>query len=81
LFGSKLRNRATDAEIWPGSATTILFHDYRDIALDFDRSRLAVTPDGLEAFDVADAALGQDFYHQLLDTLQLFGVCVRGKRG
>ena len=81
LFGSKLRNRATGAEVWPGSAATILFHDYRDIALDFDRATLEVKPDDVEAFDIADAALGQDFYHQLLDTLQRFGGYVRGRPG
>jgi pimeloyl-ACP methyl ester carboxylesterase len=81
LFGSKLRNRATGTEVWPGSPTTILFHDYRDIALDFERTTLVVAMDDLEAFDVADAALGHDFYRRLLDTLQRFGGYVRSVPG
>jgi pimeloyl-ACP methyl ester carboxylesterase len=81
LFGSKLRDRTTGAEVWPGSARMILFGDYRQLALDFDRSTLAVRPDNLEAFDIADAALGQDFYGKIIATLHDFGGYVRGVVG
>jgi pimeloyl-ACP methyl ester carboxylesterase len=81
LFGSKLRDRTTGAEVWPGSARQILFDDYHQLALDFDRSTLAVRPDSLEAFDIADAALGQDFYGKLIATLRDFGGYVRGIAG
>ena len=57
VFGSKLRDRGTGSEVWPGTTRMILFGDYRDLALDFDPSTLAVRPDNLEAFDVTDAAL------------------------
>ena len=81
LFGSKLRDRTTRVEVWPGSARMILFGDYRQLALDFDRSTLAVRPDNLEAFDIADAALGRDFYGRLIATLHDFGGYVRGVVG
>jgi pimeloyl-ACP methyl ester carboxylesterase len=81
VFGSKLRDRSTGVEAWPGTARMILFDDYRDLALDFDRATLAVRPDNLEAFDIADAALGQDFYGKIIETLRDFGGYVRGTVG
>ena len=80
-FGSKLRDRNSGLEVWPGTATRLLFGEYRDLALDFDPDTLQVKPDALEAFDITDAALGHDFYGQLLDTLQRFGGYVRSKPG
>jgi pimeloyl-ACP methyl ester carboxylesterase len=81
VFGSKLRDRTTGTEVWPGTARMILFGDYRDLALEFDPTTLAVRPDNLEAFDIADAALGQDFYRKLVETLRDFGGYVRGSIG
>jgi pimeloyl-ACP methyl ester carboxylesterase len=81
VFGSKLRDRVTGIEAWPGTARMILFGDYRDLALAFDPTTLAVRPDNLEAFDIADAALGQDFYRRLIETLRDFGGYVRGSVG
>jgi pimeloyl-ACP methyl ester carboxylesterase len=81
VFGSKLRDRSTGVEAWPGTARMILFDDYRHLALDFDRTTLAVRPDNLEAFDIADAALGQDFYGKIIETLRDFGGYVRGTVG
>jgi pimeloyl-ACP methyl ester carboxylesterase len=81
VFGSKLRDRTTGVEAWPGSTRMILFDDYRNLALDFDRTTLAVRPDNLEAFDIADAALGKDFYGKLIETLHDFGGYVRGTIG
>jgi pimeloyl-ACP methyl ester carboxylesterase len=81
VFGSKLRDRTTGIEAWPGSARMILFGDYRELALEFDPKTLAVRPDNLEAFDIADAALGQDFYRKLIETLRDFGGYVRGSIG
>ena len=81
VFGSKLRDRSTGVEAWPGTTRMILFDDYRHLALDFDRETLTVRPDNLEAFDIADAALGQDFYGRLIETLRDFGGYVRGTIG
>ncbi len=81
LFGSKLRDRTTGVEVWPGTARMLLFDNYRQLALDFDRTTLAVRPDNLEAFDIADAALGQDFYGKIIATLRDFGGYVPGVVG
>ena len=81
VFGSRLRDRTSGVEVWPGTARMILFDDYRHLALDFDRTTLAVRPDNLEAFGVTDAALGQDFYGKIIATLRDFGGYVRGTPG
>jgi len=81
LFGSRLRDRTTGVEVWPGTAWMLLFDDYHELALDFDRTTLSVRPDNLEAFDIADAALGRDFYAKIIRTLHDFGGYVRGTVG
>ena len=81
VFGSRLRDRTSGVEVWPGTARMILFDDYRHLALDFDRTTLVVRPDNLEAFGVTDAALGQDFYGKIIETLRDFGGYVRGTPG
>lgn len=81
LFGSKLRDRDTKVEVWPGKWNDILWSDYDVLALDFDPRTLAVRPDNLEAFDIAETVLGQDFYGPLIETITKFGGYVRGTPG
>ena len=81
LFGSRLRDRTTGAEIWPGSTQMILFDDYHSLRLDFDRTSLQVRPDNNEAFGITDAALGRDFYGQIIEALQRFGGYVKATPG
>ena len=81
VFGSRLRDRTTQVEVWPGPWNTILFDEHRSLMLDFDRTTLQVRPDNLEAFGIAEQALGQDFYGQIIDTLQRFGGYVLGTPG
>ena len=81
LFGSKLRSRKTGAEVWPGAWSDVLWSDYLELALDFDPVTLEVRGDDLEAYDLADAVLGQDIYRPIIDTLQRFGGYVRGTPG
>lgn len=72
-FGSRLRDRTTGVEAWPGTSNEILFGEYRDLALDFDPATLQVRRDNLEAYGITEAALGRDFYGQIIDTLRRFG--------
>jgi pimeloyl-ACP methyl ester carboxylesterase len=81
VFGSKLRNKKTGREVWPGSLQDIAFSDYRDLALRFDPQTLQVLPDDLEAYDVADRVLGVDIYGPIIETLERFGGYVRGAAG
>ena len=81
LFGSKLADRTTGAEAWPGKLSDVLFSDYRNLALSFDPQTLQVQPDNLEAVDIAEQVLGQDFYRPIIDTLRNAAGYVRGTPG
>lgn len=81
VFGSRLRDRKSGVEVWPGTSNDILFGEYRNIALEFDPVTLQVKRDQLEAYGIAEAALGRDFYGQIIDTLQRFGGYVPGAPG
>src|ERR1700693_3158676 len=52
LFGSKLRDRNTGVEVWPGSFSDVVLGAYAHLALPFDATTLQVQPDQLEAFDI-----------------------------
>jgi pimeloyl-ACP methyl ester carboxylesterase len=81
LFGSKLRNRTTGVEVWPGAWNRVLFDDYSDLELKFDPTTFEVKRDDLEAFDLAEVVLGKDFYGPIVDTLVNFGGYVRATPG
>ncbi|MEP7276018.1 MAG: hypothetical protein ABI812_06660 [Betaproteobacteria bacterium] len=81
LFGSKLRHRGSGIEAWPGTWRQVLFGDYHDLALEFDPATLEVIPDDLEAFDLAEQVLGQDYYGPIIDTLRRFAGYERGVPG
>ena len=49
LFGSKLRDRRSGVEVWPGNWRRVLFSDHGDLALVFDPVTLEVRRDDLEA--------------------------------
>ncbi len=77
LFGSRLRNKKTGQEVWPGPGSDVVFSDYQQLALKFDRKTLEVLPDDLEAYDIADRVLGKDIYGPIIETLEKFGGYVR----
>jgi pimeloyl-ACP methyl ester carboxylesterase len=81
LFGSKLRNRATGIEVWPGTWQRILFDEYHDLELAFDPVTLEVRRDDLEAFGIAERVLGQDYYGPIIEALVRFGGYVRATPG
>ena len=81
LFGSKLRNRTTGVEVWPGAWNRVLFDDYGDLELRFDPTTLEVRRDDLEAFDLAEVVLGKNFYGPIVNTLVNFGGYVRATPG
>ncbi len=81
LFGSKLRDRRSGVEVWPGNVRRVLFSDYRDLAFDFDPITLEVRKDDLEAYGIAETVLGRDFYGPIIRTLVDFGGYVRAQPG
>ncbi|MGH8756736.1 MAG: lipase/acyltransferase domain-containing protein, partial [Burkholderiales bacterium] len=81
LFGSKLRNRATGAEVWPGSTLDIVFSNYESIGLEIDPDTLLPKPSPLEAYAITEGALGRDFYGEIIKTLSRYGGYARGEPG
>ena len=72
-FGSRLRNITTGEEIWPRSNASLLFSSYPDIAVEFDPETLETQTDNVQAYDIFREGLGQDFYGQVVDTLEQVG--------
>ena len=69
LGGSRLVDRRTGRELWPGSVRQLLFSRYRALKLSFDTETLEILPDNVEPRGITETAAGRDFYGRLLDTL------------
>ena len=80
-FGSRLRDRASGSEVWPGPWWRILFSNYADLALDFDAASGQPRDSKLDAVGIAEQAFGRDFYRPIVDTLTRHGGYVRSEVG
>ena len=80
-FGTRLRDRVSGEEIWPGPWWRILVSSYPELALDIDPATNAPRPSPLEAAGIADQALRSDFYGPILRTLTQFGGYARAQPG
>lgn len=80
-FGSRLRDRASGDEVWPGPWWRILFSNYADLALDFDAATGQPRESKLDAVGIAEEAFGQDFYRPIIETLTRHGGYVRSSVG
>lgn len=81
ILGSRLRDRQTGDEVWPGSLFDKVFSDYAPLALAIDPVTLAPEPSPYEAFALTDQALGRDFYGQIIKALEFAGGYVSGQPG
>ncbi len=73
VFGSRLRDRASGDEAWPGPWWRILFSSYADLALEFDPQTLQPRPSRLEPHGIAEQVFGRDFYRPIVETLTRYG--------
>ena len=80
ILGSRLRDRTTREELWPGSLLNVLV-SARSLALDIDPVTLEPRADNIEAYDLFRGLLGADFYGAIIDTLEKDGGYVRGLVG
>ena len=80
ILGSRLKDAQSGAEIWPGSLWQVALGTKEHLALPFDPATLQPTaeaaPDGL-----FEAALGSDFYGEILRTLEHAGGYRRARAG
>lgn len=81
ILGSRLRDRQSGREVWPGSLFDKLFGDFTALALDIDPATLEPRASALEAFALTDQALGRDFYGRIVETLTRAGGYVAGRPG
>lgn len=80
ILGSRLRDAESGVELWPGSLWSVALGTKQHLALPFDPATLQPTaeaqPDGL-----FEAALGTDFYGEILRTLEHAGGYRRARPG
>jgi pimeloyl-ACP methyl ester carboxylesterase len=80
-FGSRLRDRDSGEEAWPGPWWRILFSSYQNLVLQFDAATLQAKPSKLEAHGVAEQVFGKDFYRPIVETLIRHGGYAPGVLG
>ena len=81
LLGSRLADRKTGVEAWPGSTRKLLTSGYLPLALRIDPKTLEPKDDGLFATGLFDGVIGLDFYGKVVRALQEFGGYQRGEPG
>jgi len=81
ILGSRLVDRETGEEAWPGSTTQLLTSDYRRLALRIDPETLEPLDDKLVARQLFSGAVGRDFYGRIIDVLEKVGGYRRGRPG
>jgi hypothetical protein len=72
-YGSMLRDAQSGREIWPGPGWRLVLSRYEDLAVAFDEDHLEPVAGAVEAPAVLPERLGQDFYGELLRTLERYG--------
>ncbi len=73
MLGSRLVERETGVEAWPGSAGKLLTSGYPELAFKIDPETLEPLDDGRIPGRVFDRAIGRDFYGRIINALQRFG--------
>ncbi|MGE0031571.1 MAG: hypothetical protein AB7T20_10670 [Steroidobacteraceae bacterium] len=73
MLGSRLVNRETGVEVWPGGSRKLLTSRYLDLALRIDPVTLEPLDDGLVPGGLFDAAFGMDFYGRIVKALREVG--------
>ena len=68
-FGSRLENRRTGEEVWPGSDAKLLLSAYKGLEVDIDEETLEPLVDDIGPSRLFEEGLGRDFYAQVVKTL------------
>ncbi|MGH8461848.1 MAG: lipase/acyltransferase domain-containing protein [Stenotrophobium sp.] len=73
ILGSRLRERGSHREIWPGSLWNLFLGDHSRLALHINPKTLEPMDDDIEANGLFEGVLGRDFYGQIIRTLERYG--------
>ena len=69
-FGSRLRDKVTHKEIWPGGIANLLFGNFPGLALRLEPDSLIPLMDNLEAYSLVNRIAGRDYYGGIINTLK-----------
>lgn len=69
ITGSRLSDKISGAEIWPGPVKNILFSNYSYLLNKINPETLAINDSKYSVSGITDRAVGQDFYGKIQDTL------------
>ena len=69
ITGSRLRDKSTNVEIWPGPVKNILFSNYSYLRNKINPDTLEIEASKYLVSGITDRAVGQDFYGKIRDTL------------
>jgi len=72
-FGSRLRDKVTQKEIWPGGFSNLLFGKFPNLALSLEPASLVPLEDNLEAYSLVKRIAGRDYYRGIINTLENAG--------
>lgn len=81
VFGSRLIDKESKKEVWPGNISKILFNNYQEVALPIDRATLLPAESNLEVSTITNKTAGQDFYGRIISTLGEAGGYMPGVPG
>jgi pimeloyl-ACP methyl ester carboxylesterase len=81
VLGSRLVDKNTRTEVWPGSTLHLLAGSKQGLALSFDPVTLQPVDDGLASSGLFEEVLNADFYGAILRTLRQSGGFVAGELG
>ncbi len=73
MLGSRLVDRRSGVEAWPGSTRKLLTSGYQELALKIDPATLEPLDDGLAPGGLFDSAVGKDYYRRIVAALQEAG--------
>ena len=73
VLGSRLKDTKTKEDIWPGTLSRLLSHDYSDAAYEVDANTLEPKPSNAVPYEIFDGAAGKDFYGEIVHTLSKIG--------
>jgi pimeloyl-ACP methyl ester carboxylesterase len=80
-LGSRLSNRETGEEAWPGALGKLVFSNYRNLELEIDPDTLTPAKPTLQPAGIAREIGGVDFYGHILTVLEDAGGYTRTQPG
>ncbi len=81
IFGARLSDRVSGKEVWPGSIPSLVFSDYKELALEIDPLTLEPLPSHLQPSGLTDRVAGKDYYGNIIRVLEDAGGYRRAEPG